>query len=288
MLGIILVDKPQGLTSHDIVSRLRRQFQTRRVGHAGTLDPLATGLLVIAIGPATRFLQYLPLEPKEYVVTYKFGLSTNTYDADGETTEERDIPFNLKELITDSIPTFLGDQEQLPPMFSAVKKNGKPLYAYARKGEEVERPKRKIYISEYELLHLDEDTATFRIVCSGGTYIRTLGHDLGVKLGCGAHVTKLQRTKVGKFNLENATKWEASNVEALIPLSKALPPLPLITLNEAQAEKVQHGQEILSNSEIPTEKVGMLGPNGNVLGIGHVTGNKVQPECVLPKEVLAT
>ena len=133
MLGILLINKPAGITSHDVVSRCRRKLQTKRVGHAGTLDPLATGLLVMAVGPATRFLQYLPLEPKEYVATIKFGESTNTYDSEGEVTESRPVPKNLEERLVDVFPDFTGEIDQLPPMFSAVKKDGKPLYAYARK-----------------------------------------------------------------------------------------------------------------------------------------------------------
>lgn len=288
MLGVVLIDKPQGITSHDVVSRMRRRFQTKRVGHAGTLDPLATGLLVLAVGPATRFLQYLPLEPKEYVATIRFGQSTNTYDADGEVTEERAVPENLEAALVEVFPDFTGEVEQLPPMYSAVKKDGKPLYAYARKGEEVERQVRKIFIEELELVKVQGDVAEVRMICSGGTYVRTFAHDVGEEIGCGGHVQSLVRTKVGKFSLEQASSIDEVEEGALIPLNEALLPLPLVELNDTQVVYVRQGRQIVLKEQPEVDVVGLMDDERNVIGIGRVQGNRVQPECVIPAEALVS
>lgn len=286
MFGILVIDKPAGVTSHDVVSKMRRAFQTRRVGHAGTLDPLATGVLVMAIGPATRFLQYLPLEPKEYVATIKFGESTNTYDSDGEVTAVRPVPEDLEGALVSVFPDFTGDVEQLPPMYSAVKKDGKPLYAYARKGEEVERETRTIYIEELELVKVEGDTAEIRMICSGGTYVRTFAHDVGEMIGCGGHVTRLVRTLVGKFSLEKAVSVEEASVENLIPLSEALTPLPLVELNEVQVGYVRQGRQVVVKDLPEGGMVGLLDEDRNVVGIGRVELKKIQPECVIPAEAM--
>src|SRR5476649_403009 len=182
MFGILLIDKPLGGTSHDVVNHIRRRFGTRRVGHAGTLDPLGTGLLVVAVGPATRFLQYLPLEPKVYIAEVAFGHSTPTYDAEGELSEARPVPENLAEAIDSKLPAFRGLIQQLPPMYSAIKVGGKPLYKFAREGKEQVRESRTVHIDTFEILSIEGDKATARISCSGGTYIRSLANDLGEAL----------------------------------------------------------------------------------------------------------
>ncbi|MCB0824751.1 MAG: tRNA pseudouridine(55) synthase TruB [Armatimonadetes bacterium] len=286
MLGIVLIDKPKGITSHDVVSRLRRRFQTKRIGHAGTLDPLATGLLVLAVGPATRFLQYLPLEPKEYISTFKFGQTTNTFDAEGEVTQTRSVPANLEAAIAHNIDQFRGEIQQTPPMYSAVKVNGQPLYKYARKGEEVEVKSRTVFIEEMELLEINGDEAEFRIVCSGGTYIRTLAHDLGEAIGCGAYISQLARTQVGEFDIEDAVTLEDVGESDLIPLSKALKPMPLERLNPIQIEYVRNGRQIQFRHSLTAKTIGLTDQEGNVIGIGHVVGNMVQPECIIPAEVI--
>lgn len=286
MFGIAVIDKPEGITSHDVVSKMRRRFETRRVGHAGTLDPLATGVLVLAIGPATRFLQYLPLEPKEYVTRIKFGESTNTYDAEGEVTSTRVVPQDLKAALLDVLGDYVGEIEQLPPMYSAVKKDGKPLYAYARKGEDVEREKRKIFVDELELVEVEGNEAVVRMICSGGTYVRTLAHDLGEQLGCGGHVIELRRTRVGKFELEHAKSIEEISAKDLIPLNLALLPMPLLELNEGQVEHIRQGRQILTKEVVSDEMVGLLDGSRNVIGVGRVMGSRVQPECVIPLEAM--
>ncbi|MBX3097080.1 MAG: tRNA pseudouridine(55) synthase TruB [Fimbriimonadaceae bacterium] len=288
MLGILLVDKPQGWTSHDIVAKSRGILKTKRIGHAGTLDPLATGLLVLAVGHATRFLPYLPLEPKEYLCTVKFGESTNTFDAEGEVTSEGEVPADLVAQIESYLPEFRGEIQQLPPMFSAVKKDGKPLYVYARKGEEIERNLRDVTIHEYELLEARQNEADFRIVCSGGTYVRTLAHDLGEKIGCGAHITAIRRTRIGPFHVEEAAKIETLGEEDLWSLDQALPPLPLISLNYGQVERFQHGQPVKFREVLADRTVGLVDPEGVVIGVGQAVADWVEPVVVIPASALGT
>ena len=286
MLGVLLVNKPEGVTSHDVVQRIRRKLGTRRVGHAGTLDPIATGLLVLAVGPATRFLQYLPLEPKVYDCTFLFGQETNTYDSEGEVTSESDVPNDLGQRIADALPAFLGKIDQLPPLFSAVKKAGKPLYAYARKGEDVERETRRVFIESFECLGLDSPRAEFRIVCSGGTYVRSLAYDLGRAVGCGAHVVGLQRTKVGRFDIDDSVELDDVTLGSLIPLEEALLPMPRFQLNQGQLDRVRNGQWVKVDAAPPEQNVALLNVDGRVVSIARVEGNLLHPECVLPSEVV--
>lgn len=202
--GILLIDKPGDHTSHDVVARLRGILKMKRVGHAGTLDPMATGLLIILVGKATRVSQYLISLDKEYEGTVELGKVTDTQDADGQMMETRLVPPLTAAQIQTAINGFLGDQYQTPPMYSAIKIDGVPLYKSARKGEEVEREPRFIRVMNWELTRLELPRFDFRMRCSKGTYVRTLAHDLGQKLGCGAHLTALRRTATDKFNVAQA------------------------------------------------------------------------------------
>lgn len=284
MIGVLLVNKPEGITSHDVVYRVRRALGTKRVGHAGTLDPIATGLLVLAVGPATRFLQYLPLEPKEYDCTVLFGQETNTYDAEGTVTATLPVPSDLGAKIQEARPGFLGKIEQLPPLYSAVKKAGKPLYAYARKGEEVERDSRSVFVESFDVLSVVGDRADLRLVCSGGTYVRTLAHDLGQVLGCGAHVVALQRTRVGEFDIDDTCETDEISPDKLIPLREALKPMPMVQLNEGQLGRIRNGQWVKVDAAPPVSHVALLDVNGDVVSVAKVQGNVLQPECVIPSE----
>lgn len=286
MLGVLLVNKPAGITSHDVVYRTRRALGTKKVGHAGTLDPIATGLLVLAVGPATRFLQYLPLEPKEYDCTFLFGQTTNTYDSEGEVNGGSPPPTNLSVAIQEKISSFKGLIDQMPPVYSAIKKEGKPLYAYARKGEDVEIESRRVFIESFECLGVDGDRADFRVVCSGGTYVRSLAHDLGQALGCGAHVVELQRTRVGRFDVDESVEIEDITGDKLLPLSEALAPMPMVQLNEGQLERVFNGQWVKVLSEPPTNHVALLNLDGKVVSVARVERNVLHPQCVLPAEVV--
>jgi tRNA pseudouridine55 synthase len=211
--GILFIDKPQGITSHDVVDRVRRTLGMKRVGHAGTLDPMATGLLIILVGQATKVSQFLMGLDKTYAGTLKLGETTDSHDADGQIVSTRPIAGITAEKLTEVMKTFVGDQYQLPPMFSAKKQHGQTLYKLARQGIEVEREPRFIRISSLTIQSIELPFAAFEVACSKGTYIRTLAHDIGEKLGCGAHLTTLRRTAIDKFQVTDSITLE--NFEAL-------------------------------------------------------------------------
>lgn len=211
--GVLLVDKPTEHTSHDVVARLRRKLNMKRIGHAGTLDPMATGLLIMLIGKATRISQYLISLDKEYEGTITLGQTTDSQDADGEVMETRPVPPLTEADVRAAMATFLGDQYQTPPMYSAIKIDGVPLYKSARKGEEVEREPRFIRVMSFDLTRFALPQLDFRLRSSKGTYVRTIAHDLGQKLGCGAHLSALRRTATDRFNISQALTLDA--IEAL-------------------------------------------------------------------------
>ena len=203
--GALLIDKPSGPTSHDVVDAIRRQFRIKKVGHCGTLDPNATGLLIIVLGRGTKLSEKLMGDDKVYEGTMKFGETTDSYDSDGELVTSLPVPpITLAEL-NESAAAFIGDQMQIPPMVSAIKKNGVPLYKLARKGIEVEREPRLIHIYNFRFTNYQEPIATFKLASTKGTYVRSIAHDLGQKLGCGAHLTTLRRSVSGKFDVADAT-----------------------------------------------------------------------------------
>ena len=228
--GILLVDKPSGITSHDVVDRVRRLFRMKRVGHAGTLDPMATGLMLILVGKATKVSQYLMSMDKEYTGTLKLGEETDSQDADGEVLASKEVPELSEEEIQSALKDYLGDQYQTPPMFSAKKVNGQPLYKLARKGKTIPREPRVIHVSRYEMTAFNSPEVSFLVACSKGAYVRTLAHDLGQKFGCGAHLNVLRRTAVGQFRIEKADTLEvlkeASSTALrgkLVPVVQAVP-----------------------------------------------------------------
>src|SRR5215471_6385844 len=202
--GAILIDKPAGPTSHDVVDAIRRHFQIKKVGHCGTLDPNATGLLIIVLGRGTKLSERLMSHDKVYEGTIKFGESTSTHDADGELTASLPVPPLTPEELNRAAAEFVGDQMQTPPMVSAVKKDGVPLYKLARKGIEVQREPRLIHIYNFRFSAYNEPIGTFRLSCTKGTYVRSIAHELGQKLGCGAHLATLRRVTSGKFEISHA------------------------------------------------------------------------------------
>jgi len=222
MEGILLVDKPTDHTSHDVVARLRGKLRMKRVGHAGTLDPMATGLLIILVGKATRVSQYLMSLDKEYEGTIELGKVTDTQDAEGEVLESIPVPAFSEADILAAVKSFLGDQYQTPPMYSAVKIDGVPLYKSARKGEEVEREPRFIRVMSWEITRFALPRLDFRLRCTKGTYVRTLAHDLGRKLGCGAHLAALRRTASDKFHISQALTLDQINALSLPEIEKRL------------------------------------------------------------------
>lgn len=207
--GAILVDKPSGPTSHDVVDAIRRKFGIKKVGHCGTLDPNATGLLIIVLGRGTKLSERLMGDDKVYEGTVKFGEATDSYDSDGELTASLPVPTMTLDALNEIAATFIGDQMQVPPMVSAIKKNGVPLYKLARKGVEVEREPRLVHIYNFRFTEYAEPLGKCRVACTKGTYIRSLAHDLGQKLGCGAHLSELRRSASGKFDVADAITLEA-------------------------------------------------------------------------------
>ncbi|EDY80672.1 tRNA pseudouridine synthase B [Verrucomicrobiia bacterium DG1235] len=228
--GVLLIDKPSGMTSHDVVDQVRRKLRMKRIGHAGTLDPMATGLLIILVGKATKLSQFLTSLDKTYSGTIKLGESTNTQDADGEITTTKPVPELTQEQAQEALNAFVGDQYQTPPMFSAVKINGQRLYKLARKGQEVEREPRFIRVSKFEITRFALPEIDFTLDCSKGTYVRTLASDFGEKLECGAHLTALRRDASDQFDtsrsieLDSFKEMEISDIEKkLIPAHEAMP-----------------------------------------------------------------
>jgi tRNA pseudouridine55 synthase len=203
--GAILIDKPAGPTSHDVVDAIRRKFGIKKVGHCGTLDPNATGLLIIVLGRGTKLSERLMSDDKVYEGTIKFGETTDSYDADGEILETKTVPPLTLDQLNDEAAAFVGDLMQTPPMVSAVKKDGVPLYKLARKGVEVEREPRLVHIYNFRFTSYEPPLGRFKIACTKGTYVRSIAHEVGQKLGCGAHLATLRRTASGKFDVADAT-----------------------------------------------------------------------------------
>ncbi len=223
--GVLLVDKPGAHTSHDVVARLRRKLNMKRIGHAGTLDPMATGLMILLVGKATKISQYLISLDKEYEGTIELGKVTDSQDADGEVLETRPVPELSEAQVRAALAGFLGDQYQTPPMYSAIKIDGVPLYKSARKGVEVDREPRFVRVMSFELTGFVSPRIDFKLRCSKGTYVRTIAHDLGQRLGCGAHLAALRRTATDKFNVSQALTIEQIEAMPLTELEKRLIPV---------------------------------------------------------------
>ena len=202
--GVLLVDKAEGMTSHDVVALIRRKLEIRKVGHCGTLDPIATGLLLLTLGRGTKIQDLLMSEDKEYVGTMTLGVTTNTQDREGEVVDQRAVPPLQKEQVLAAFDKFRGDFYQMPPMVSAIKRDGVPLYKLARQGKVVEREPRLVHVYRYSVDKIEPPDIDFTVLCSKGFYVRTYVHDIGETLGCGAHLKNLRRSKSGRFDVENA------------------------------------------------------------------------------------
>ena len=226
--GALLVDKPTGPTSHDLVDRVRRQFGLKKVGHAGTLDPNATGLLILLLGRGTKLSDKLMSADKVYEGTMKFGEATNSFDADGEVTATAPVPPLTVEQLNEAAAVYVGDLLQTPPMVSAAKVGGVPLYKLARKGVEIERKPRLVHIYSFRFSEYQSPIGTFRVACTKGTYVRSLTHDLGQKLGCGAHLATLRRTSSGQFQVGSALPF--TQVLELRPSELAARVIPFLKL----------------------------------------------------------
>jgi len=273
--GLLLVDKPSGVTSHDFVDVVRRSLRTRKVGHAGTLDPMATGLLIVGVGRATRLLRYLGDLPKSYAATGRLGEETDTLDADGRIVRSAPVDVSRAQ-IERACAALVGDSLQTPPAYSAVKVGGRKLYEAARKGDALEAPARPIHVDTFEVSAFDGRDVEVRITCSGGTYVRVLVADVGRALGCGAHLVRLRRTAIGRFRVEDARPPGEGTPE---PIERAVGHLPKIRLEPEEARAASHGR--------PLGPAGVVGPyavfdpHDALVGIYRDEGAMATPEVIL-------
>jgi len=280
--GIIVADKPAGWTSHDVVAKLRGILQEKRIGHGGTLDPIATGVLPVFIGNATRATQFCENANKEYIAGLRLGISTDTQDITGNTIGECDVSVSAADLLS-VIPRFLGAQKQIPPMYSAVKQNGRKLYELARRGLDVSRPPRDIHISDIELLENNDNEYLLRIGCSKGTYIRTLCHDLGQALGCGGTMSSLRRTKAGMFDLgmahslvviqDAANSGSVNNI--MLKVDSVFSEYPSARLGEPEVLRCRNGAPC-SAPNLANGKYRFYGPDDEFLLFGKVVNGKIE------------
>lgn len=277
--GFLNVYKPKGMTSHDVVYRMRKVTKIKQIGHTGTLDPFAEGVLPICIGKSTRLIEYLA-DDKEYLASVKFGVSTDTYDLDGQVVEVSDVKVSETE-ISAFLESFKGEITQMPPVYSAIKVNGKKLYEYARAGQDVKIEPRKVFIERIDLKNFDLENqiAEILIKCSKGTYIRSIAHDLGQMAGSGAHLIKLVRTQAGKFlvnnsiNLDEFESMEYVKENLINPVDMLDYPKNIV--NEEEHEKISHGMAIQNKNEIISGKVVILIYNDIINAVGMADGEKI-------------
>lgn len=293
MNGILLVDKPSGMTSHDVVNCIRKAANMRKVGHTGTLDPAATGLLIICLGTATRLSENLTGMNKEYAGTMKLGVMTDSYDVDGTIQEEAEVPELTLDELCGYVAPYTGEIEQIPPMVSAVKVGGKRLYKLARKGEVVDRPSREVTVSRFDILDWKSPLATFLIQCTTGTYVRSLCHDIGQDIGCGAILSSLRRTAVGSHRVDDAIALDdfrtPEDVEAHLMSMGSVLDMPSVTVTPQGVRMVMSGNQINPNQlteDAPDESgpVQIKSRSGELLALADLehrpTGTWIQPRKV--------
>jgi tRNA pseudouridine55 synthase len=293
--GILVVDKPAGISSNDVVQQAKRLFGAQKVGHTGSLDPLATGVLPLCFGEATKFSQYLLDADKKYWAQVRLGITTETADADGEVIAQADTSGITESQVTAALETFVGEIEQIPSMYSALKHQGQPLYKLARQGIEVERAPRRISIYSAELLQFSEASIELRVHCSKGTYIRSLAEDLGAALGCGGHVSALRRLAAGPYEEAQATTLdelrEVGDVREmdalLLPVSSAVGSWPAVRLHEDTAHYLRQGQPV-QVAHAPTDgwvQIFELAEEDRFLGVGEIlTDGRVAPRRLVASD----
>ena len=281
--GFVVVDKPAGWTSHDVVDAARRWFGTQRVGHLGTLDPQATGVLPLALRDATKLVSYVPADPKIYRGVVRLGLETDTLDGDGAIVARHDGPLPDEAAVAKVLETFLGEHEQIPPMYSAVKQGGVPLYRLARRGEEVERAPRKVRIDAFRLLSHRPPELEVEVVCSPGTYVRVLAAEVGARLGCGGYLQALCRLASGPFDLAQAAtpdvlaeEAERGEIAARVLRPVSALGMPALRLTAEDARRVLHGGSLPQGGPVraPGERVAALDPTGSLLAILEVAPDR--------------
>lgn len=284
--GVLLFDKPLELSSNTALQKVRRLFMAEKAGHTGTLDPLATGLLPVCFGEATKFSTALLDADKSYRATLRLGQTTTTGDAEGEIVSERPVGVAEGD-IEGVLDKFRGSIQQLPPMHSALKHQGKPLYEYIRKGETIEREPREVTIHELVLERFAADEMEISVRCSKGTYVRTLAEDIGEAFGCGAHLIALRRTAIAHFDLSDAYDWErlqamseAERLACVLPVDSLMPGMPRVMLDAIQIKRLAQGQRLSLDGDLPQGRVCLHGPQG-FAGVGMLQGRRLSPERLL-------
>ncbi|WP_322053746.1 tRNA pseudouridine(55) synthase TruB [Paraburkholderia bannensis] len=289
--GVLLLDKPVGLSSNDALIRAKRLYRVKKAGHTGTLDPLASGLLPLCFGEATKFSQDLLEADKTYEATMRLGIRTTTGDAEGEAVETREVTCD-EAAVREAMARFLGEIVQVPPMYSALKRDGKPLYEYARAGQTVEREGRQVTILALEMIACALPDVTFRVTCTKGTYVRTLAEDIGETLGCGAHLVMLRRTGVGALTLDHAVTLDALTAMDepardtwLQPVDALLSTFPRVTLDAESARRFTHGQRLPLNALVldrneceAADRVRVYDEAGRLLGVAKAANGVLAPE----------
>ena len=288
--GVLLLDKPLGFSSNQALQKVKWLYQAAKAGHTGTLDPLATGLLPICLGEATKFAQYVTDADKTYFATIKLGITTTTADAEGEVLST--APVNITQSQFElACQKFIGEISQMPPMYSALKHKGKPLYTYAREGVDIARQARLVPIKNIKINELLGDVAQITVTCGKGTYIRTLAEDIGAKLGCGAHLIGLRRTETAGYLLSQAItieQLEALSIETrealLLPVDSAIESLPIFTLNADAAYFLLQGQAVWMAGKIPNSDLRLYDENNTFLGLGFLQDDgKIAPKRLIQK-----
>jgi len=278
--GVLVIDKPAGMTSHDVVNRIRLRFRKTKVGHLGTLDPMATGVLPICLGKATRIGQFLDGSPKEYVGQIRLGFSTTTFDSAGKPTSETQAFTGSREDVDSAIRNLTGEIEQVPPSFSAKKIGGVPSYKFARRGRAIATPAVTVRVDVFEVLQFDSSIIDFRVVCSPGTYIRSLAHDLGQALGCGAHLSRLRRTRSGRFLEPDAVSLADMDESKVIPIEKLLESWVHVELEAHQEIRIAHGNPI-PGPEGARQFARIFNKRGEFAAVGLLENGWVHPRVVL-------
>jgi tRNA pseudouridine55 synthase len=286
--GLLLVDKPQGLTSHDVVARVRRILHEKKVGHAGTLDPMATGLLVLAVGPSTRLLRFAQSEIKRYSGAVQLGVATDSLDADGVVVDERPVPFLSDETVNTATAAMIGPQQQTPPMVSAIQIDGQRLHELARRGVEVERPAREITVSAFALAPTDDPAVwRFDVECSVGTYVRVLLSDLAQRLGTIGHLVELRRLASGTHSVEDALTLDAlaervaRDENVLAPPATFVTGLEHVTLSDDQTRAMRMGQRVALTETFQGDEIAALDSLAELIGVLQRRNDSWKPELVL-------
>ena len=274
--GLLLVDKPKGVTSHDVVDTLRRALGTRKIGHAGTLDPMATGLLLVGVGRATRLLRFLGDLPKTYEGTGRLGEETDTLDAEGEVVRSAEVRTTEPDLAR-AMAALVGESMQRPPAYSAVKVAGRKLHEAARKGQAIEAEPRRIRVDTFDLVAFDGRDFDFRVMCAGGTYVRVLVADVGAALGCGAHLVRLVRMRIGRFDLSDAVPPDAPGTP--LPSASAVAHLPRVDLAAEEAKIASNGR-VIGPARIDGPDA-VFAPDGRLIGVYRDEGTRAVPEMIL-------